>query len=495
MKQPNIILIMADQFRYDAIGAHGNSIVSTPTLNQFVAQGCDFRQAYSATPTCIPARASLMSGLSQTNTKMVGYQEGADWTFPNYLGQAFAQRGYYAKAIGKMHVSPPRKLCGFHHVELHDGYLHATRNSKLAHQDSYHRTDDYLRWLQEQAPFAMDLTDSGLDCNSWVTRPFPYEERLHPTNWATQRAIDFLDQRDPTLPFFLKLSYVRPHSPLDPPQYYFDMYYRILEKISDTELSDWAEKLGFSRHVERVDSLVGKLEIEEMRRMLAGYYGLVTQIDHQINRFIIHLQEHQLLEDSIIIFTSDHGDQLGEHGLFRKGFAYQGSIHIPLIVYDPGQNIAPKEKLKSIVTDIVELRDILPSLIDFSTSDVLENVDGRSIKPLMIEDYPILDWRTYLHGEHVLGEYSNHYILALPWKYIWHSQKGVEQLFNLEEDPHEMRDLSGDKQYNNELNRLRQTLIQELTPRPEGFVINGELQVGVMQSPLIPRKSKEKANG
>ncbi|MDO4432665.1 MAG: arylsulfatase [Aerococcaceae bacterium] len=488
-KRPNIILIMADQFRYDAIGAHGNPIVSTPTLNHLIAQGCDFTEAYSATPTCIPARASLMSGLSQVNTGLVGYQEGADWNFPNYLGKAFADRGYYAKAIGKMHVSPPRKLCGFHHVELHDGYLHATRDTTLATAESFQRTDDYLSWLQQQVNFRIDLNDAGLDCNSWVARPFPYEERLHPTNWATERAIDFLDKRDPTMPFFLKLSYVRPHSPLDPPADYFNRYLSALEKMPPAELSEWAQQLGLQVPAEKIDSLYGTLNESDLRYMLAGYYGLVTHIDHQINRFLIHLQEHQLLEDSIIIFTSDHGDQLGEHGLFRKGFAYQGSIHIPLIVYDPGQWIAPKDQLKQQVSQIVELRDILPSLVDFAMEDTLTQVDGRSIKPLMLKQAEVLDWRSYLHGEHLLGRFSNHYILALPWKYIWHSQTGQEQLFDLEKDPNELYDLAHESAYQSQLSTMRQTLIEELRTRPEGFVVDNQLRSGVAQFPIIPKGS------
>lgn len=122
----------------------------------------------------------------------MGYQEGLEWEFPNYLGGAFAKRGYYAKAIGKMHVSPPRKLCGFHHIDLHDGYMHATRKETYPTNETYEYTDDYLSWLRKQVNHPIDLHDHGLDCNSWVTRPFPYAERLHPTNWAVEKGIDFL---------------------------------------------------------------------------------------------------------------------------------------------------------------------------------------------------------------------------------------------------------------------------------------------------------------
>lgn len=487
-KQPNIILIMADQFRFDAIGAHGNQWISTPTLDEMIYRGIDFVNAYSATPTCIPARASLLTGLSQSHTGLIGYREGTAFNYPKFLGEAFAEKGYYAKAVGKMHVSPPRRLCGFHHIDLHDGYLHATRNSELKVKESFERTDDYLAWLKEVMPHTVDLNDMGLDCNSWVARPFVYEERYHPTNWATQKAIEFLDKRDPTMPFFLKLSYVRPHSPLDPPKYYFDMYMDLLSDMPEEELDNWVNELGISSDIDGVASLTGVLNRHDKKRMLAGYYGLVTHIDHQINRFLIHLQEHNLLYNSIIVFTSDHGDQLGEHRLFRKGFAYQGSVHIPWIVFDPGENIAPKNLLKSQVDKIVELRDMMPSLVDFATNETLDNIDGVSIKPLLFKDETGETWREWLHGEHVLGHYSHHYILKTPWKLVWYAQDGTMQLFNIDEDPHELRNLIHEEGTTAIVEELTAYLIESLEQRQSVLVKDGQLVHGIIEPPYIKQK-------
>lgn len=491
-KAANVILIMADQLRYDMIGRHGNSHISTPTLNQMIDQGVDFNHYYTATPTCIPARASLMSGLKQTNTGIVGYEEGADWNFPNLLGEVFSDRGYYAKAIGKLHVYPPRKLCGFHHVSLHDGYLHDARLYSKSVRETYERTDDYLIWLRNQGKTSMDLTDMGLDCNSWVAHPFNEEERLHPTNWVSQEGIDFLDQRDPSLPFFLTLSYARPHSPLDPPERYFNQYYNQLVDLPFPKIAAWAAELGFDHPVEKVDALTGRLSEHDMRRMLAGYYGSITHIDHQINRFLMKLQEHEELENSIILFISDHGDQLGEHALFRKGYPYQGSTHIPLIVYDPGENITAAENLRTEVDAIVEHRDILPSLVDMISGETLENVDGQSFLPLMKKDaWESVEWRKSLHGEHVLGDYSNHFILKDSYKYIWYSQTGVEQFFHLTEDPNEMQDLIADDDYAEKIKELKTELIKELIDRPEGFVQENELIAGRPQVNLINRQVKK----
>lgn len=485
MTQANLILIMADQFRYDAIHAHGNPYISTPQLDQFIRQGCDFVQAYSGTPSCIPARASLMSGLKASHTGLVGYQEGANWSFPNLLGAAFADRGYYAKAIGKMHVHPARFLCGFHHVDLHDGYLHASRKHSQPVSESYEHTDDYLVWLKGQLGAHVDLTDSGQDCNSWVGHPFPYPEQYHPSHWATSRAIDFLRQRDPTRPFFLKLSYVKPHSPLDPPESYYREYFDLFKSMDPDKLFKEFVDLK-SQPVQRVDALTGQLSWLDMVKMLAGYYGLVTHLDHQITRFMIHLEEAGLLEETIILFTSDHGDELAFKGRFRKGFSSQASIHVPLIVYDPGEKIMPAEARKAQVGQLVDLQDILPSLIDLATGDSLDQVDGMSFKILM-EKQPIRkpQWRQSLHGEHSLGEYSSQYILALPWKYIWLTQTGAEELYHIEDDPREEINLAQDSEYQDVLKEMRKRLVEELKDRPEGFVQEGQLVPGQEQGPIL----------
>ncbi|MDD7305230.1 MAG: arylsulfatase [Peptoniphilaceae bacterium] len=486
----NIVLIMADQFRYDAINCHDNDAISTPTLNQWIKKGYDFKNAYSACPTCIPARASLLSGLSQESTGIVGYDEKANWNFPQQMGQVFADRGYYTKVVGKMHVNPERKRMGFHHIELHDGYLHVTRNTNFKVKNAYAYTDDYYKFLKEKLGYDADFTDYGLECNSWVARSFPYQEKYHPTNWAVTRAIDFLRTRDEEEPFFLKLSFVRPHSPLDPPEYYFNMYMEKFKNLTKENLENWLDKLGLNVEADSIDALKGEISIDDYRRMLAGYYGSVTHLDHQINRFMMAILEHGLMDNTIFVFTSDHGDQLSDHNLFRKGFAYQESIHVPFIVYDPGNNIMDLDNKRKDVEELVELRDILPSLLDFATGQKLDQVDGKSVKILMTKDRKDLKWREYLHGEHILGDFSNQFILKLPYKYIWYTQSGIEQLFDLGKDPHERIDLAEDPSYKEILGNLRSILIEELKDRPEGFVVNDKLVSGKKQNPLLPINEK-----
>lgn len=468
-KAPNVVLIMVDQLRYDCLGVNGHPIVSTPNLNMMASQGHNFHHAYSAVPTCIPSRAALMTGLAQKNHGRVGYEDNIPWHYEKTIAREFTDLGYQTEAIGKMHVYPERQRMGFEHVTLHDGYLHEARKYHKPHGSQFEQTDDYLSWLKEKKGTDTDLMDDGMDCNSWVARPWMYEEALHPTNWVVTKSIEFLKRRDPTQPFFLKMSFTRPHAPLNPPKYYFDMYMDMKEKFPEIKVGEWAKKNGEGCLYDTT-ALKGNYAQEEMNRFRAGYYGSITHIDHQIGRFLTTMTEHQLDKNTIILFISDHGDQLGEHHLFRKAYPYQGSIHIPCILYDPGKLLGGQIK---DIYEIVELRDIYPTLIDIATGQKVTDIDGISAKKAVFQqDFTTRD---YLHGEHSFGEDSSQYILTKEYKYIWFPVRNEEQLFYLVEDPNECVNLADEPEYQEILFSLKNQLIEELKNREEGFVRNGQL--------------------
>lgn len=470
MNKPNVILMMVDQMRYDCLGINGNEFISTPNLDMMASLGHNFKNAYTAVPTCIASRAALMTGLSQKNHGRVGYEDGIPWRYENTLAKEFTGLGYQTECIGKMHVYPDRNRLGFEHVELHNGYLHFSRKYDKSYNDQFEIVDDYLTWLKEKKGTGVDLMDNGLDCNSWVARPWQHEEELHQTNWVVTKSIEFLKKRDTEVPFFLKMSFTRPHSPLDPPLYYFDMYMNMLNELPDAKIGEWAKSIGDNIPLTTIATR-GKLKKMELKRLIAAYYGLITHIDHQIGRFLIALKEHRLDKNTIIIFLSDHGDQLGEHNLFRKAYPYQGSIHIPLFLYDPGNILNGNVKN---INSLVEMRDIFPSLIDLSVGKQVPNIDGKSFKKCLYnEEYCLSD---YIHGEHSFGEYSSQFIVTNEWKYIWFPIKNKEQLFNLKNDPNELKDESNNTEFIGVMNRLRNILIEELNDREEGFVINGILQ-------------------
>lgn len=468
---PNIVLIEVDQMRGDCLGALGHPVVETPYLDMMARDGVLFRHAYSAVPSCIAARAAILTGMSQENHGRVGYADRVPWDYPNFIAQSFAEAGYHTQAIGKMHVYPTRSLCGFHNVILHDGYMGYNRRTDTPMHDSWNETDDYLKWLRERLGSDVDIIDSGLECNSWVARPWHLSEQFHPTNWVVNESIDFLRRRDPTRPFFLKMSFVRPHSPLDPPQAYFDQY--IHQDIPLPPVGDWAEYEDHNEDGRYIDAVKGVISPRALKRQRAAYYGLITHIDHQIGRFLQSLIEYGLRENTVILFVSDHGDMLGDHNWFRKSVPYQGSVNVPFLIYDPGRLL--KCKHNQLNDDVVELRDIMPTLLDIAGIEIPDTVDGLSLKRRLEEGTP---WRDYIHGEHTYGQWSNHYITNGSEKYIWFSQTGREQYFRLDQDPAELRDLAQLPEHRERLAYWRHVMVEALAHREEGYSDGRNLIVG-----------------
>lgn len=465
----NVLLIVVDQWRKDCLSAAGHPSLQTPNLDSLVAKGTLFTHAYTAVPSCIAARAGLLTGLDQRRHGRVGYLDGVDWNYPVTIGSHFARHGFHTQAVGKMHVHPARALCGFHNVVLHDGYLHAnrTRAPELSTADDY--LPDLKRWHGADA----DYIAPGLGCNGYSVAPWPYDTMIHPSAWVATQSVEFLRRRDPTKPFLLMASFHRPHPPLDPPAEYLD-FYRNME-LPATLQGEWncipgvpSLKNQYSRVVNPVT--LNKTGIDLARR---GYYAQCTFIDHQIGRIIHALHEHRVLQDTSIVFVSDHGDMLYDHNMVAKSQPFEGSAGIPLILH-PAENL--RINSKQTCDAIVELRDILPTICDLAEIERPEKIDGKSIAPFCSTKSMPTQWREHLHGEHSSGAASNHWIVTDKFKYVWYSQTGIELLFDLEKDPHETHDCANECK--SVTNDLRQLLIDSLTGREEKYVQNNQLVVG-----------------
>lgn len=499
MKQPNILLIMTDQLRGDCLGIAGHPDVKTPYLDTLASQGVVFDNAYSACPSCIAARAALHTGMAQEHHGRVGYQDGIPWRYEHTLAGELSKAGYYTQCVGKMHVAPLRNYLGFHNVELHDGYLHYARNNSLPYRESQLIADDYFYWLKDQKGISTDITDSGLDCNCWVARPFPYEEKYHPTNWVTDRSIDFFRRRDPDKPFFLMASYVRPHPPFDAPACYFDLYKN--QELAPPHVGDWEDTVLLTENGRIFDSKSGPDDPHLIRQAQIGYYACITHLDHQIGRLIMALTEHELQDNTVILFTADHGEELCDHHYFRKSLPYEGSTRIPCII--SGNPRLTGLKPHSIRHEVVELRDIMPTLLDIAGAPIPDSVDGASLLPLAADAcspasgsdghsdtdttqmYSHCHPREYLHGEHFYGTLSNHFLVTERDKFCWFTDTGREQYFDLLEDPHELHDLADSPAHQERIAYLRSLLIKELENRPEGFTDGQQLIPGREYAPYL----------
>lgn len=467
-KRPNIVLICVDQWRGDCLGLSGHPVVQTPYLDQLAHRGCRFERAYSSVPSCIAARAALLTGLRQQSHGRVGYQDGVPWNYPVTLPGEFTRHGYQTQAIGKMHVYPERSQLGFQNVLLHDGYLPSSREQG----DAF---DDYLPWLREKLgdPHA-DYFEDGVNCNSNVARPWDKAESLHPTNWAVTQSIDFLRRRDPRKPFFLFMSFHRPHPPYNPPAWAFEQY--LDADMPEVPVGDWVDVYR-KFDSPAPDSPAGRFPPEVVRRARAGYYGNITHIDHQINRFVESLSP-EVRDNTIICFTSDHGELLGDHHLWRKTMPYEGSARIPLILCD----LRPGAEPRSVASDaVVELRDVMPTLLDCADLPIPDCVEGCSLLPLALGKSS--EWREVLHGEHLAAGGSVQWLTNGREKYIWISETGREQLFDLKADPNELHDLATEQ--TERLAHWRTKLIDVLSEREEGFVREGALVNGRPVHPCL----------
>ncbi len=477
MTHPNVILICADEWRGDCLSSDGHPYVETPHLDELARRGTRFSRGYSATPTCVPARVALFTGQSQERHGRVGYDDGIPFNVahPVTMQGEFRRFGYQTQAIGKMHVFPERSRVGFDDVILHDGFLH---HSRKLHKRQFEFFDDYVPWLRRQpgqTPDA-DYFDHGVNCNSVVARPWDKDEQLHPTHWLGTQTIEWLYRRDPTRPFFLYLSFHRPHPPYDPPQWAFDKYTDL--PPYEPKVGDWEDRWDDFRQDGDYQANIGHLPNAVVHRARAGYYGLMAQIDLQVNRICEVLAEFGEYDDTVIAFTSDHGDMMGDHRMFRKAVGYEGSARIPLIIADaPNSHHAADSRPVPVVEQVVELRDIMPTLLELAGLPVPETVDGVSLAPYLRGHEPGYV-REYLHGEHILRGQSLQWLTDGEFKYLWGSAKGIEELFDLRNDPDELHNLAPLPDQGDLLAMWRGRLIHELTGREEGFVHDGRLVTG-----------------
>ena len=477
MNRPNLIFILADQMRGDCLGCEGHPVIETPNLDHFAARGVRFRHAYSAVPSCIPARSILLTGMNQWHTGVLGMGPGQGPIpndFPHTLAGELAIAGYRTHLVGKGHFSPQRASMGFQSQELDESGRMIADNLK----------DDYRAWFDREKGRDLTPDDHGVFWNAWQSRPWHTEEYLHPSAWTMSRAIQFLAERDASAPFFLNISFARPHSPYVPPQPYFDLYER--GHTPSPFVGDWAEMHDNPFDGTDVNAWRGRLSTQRIHRARSGYYGEITFIDTQIGRLKNWLERHQpdTLQNTWLIFTSDHGDMVGDHHLWRKTYAYEGSARVPLmIVPPPGYEVTAKNR---VVDQVVELRDMLPTLLDVAGVALPKAVDGRSLVPLVRGERP--DWRPYVHGEHCTcyaPEQEMQYVTDGHRKYVWLPRIGVKQFFNLDADPGEGTNLIERPAYRDEIRQWERYLIAELQERDCGWVHRGELYCPPDGQPLL----------
>ncbi len=476
-QQPNILYLMADQHRGDCLGCVGNKIIKTPHLDSIAKDGIVFTNAYSSTPSCTPARSAILTGMSPWHHGMLGYGRVAD-KYPFELPQAIRDAGYYLLGIGKMHWYPQRKLRGYHNTLLDESGRSETPGF----------VSDYRIWFKKQAP-DLNPDATGIGWNDYRAKTYALPERLHPTKWTGDRAVDFIEKYKDSKPFLLKVSFARPHSPYDPPKRFMDMYNE--DEMPDPYIGNWADMYAEHKDPPKPSLWHGDLGISQARKSRQGYYGSITFIDEQIGRILDALKKRDIYDNTLIIFFGDHGDMLGDHHLWRKTYAYEGSAKIPMLLRWPesmGMNHQRGKKLNQPV----ELRDVLPTFLDAAGAAIPDHLDGKSMLELVRGNTK--NWHKFIDLEHSMCYNKDHWNALTDgrFKYIYYAYDGREQLFDLRNDPGELHDLAEKSSHQYTLRKWRQSMVEHLSERGEQFVSNGKLTIRkkrLLYSPHFPKKS------
>jgi len=442
---PNIVYIVLDQWRGDCLGiADSAHPVMTPHFDQIAYEGIWYERAYADCPVCMPQRATMLTGFTGSQHGMPhNFMSGPrspivkESSLPYRLTR---EAGYQTKAVGKMHFWPERARFGFEDISLHP--------------------NDYVNFLEEQG-YGGFYRGHGLGGNEVYPAVSAVPERLTHTHWIVDEGIRFLQRRDPDCPFMLWLVFEAPHSPFDPPEP-FDRMYDDFE-IPEAVLGDWvgAADEPMSLIADRIVRNADRISPQVLKRARRHYYGQVTHIDYQLGRLFGELQSSGLYENTVIVITSDHGEHLGDHGLYAKSTFLESSARVPIIMRLPGEHgIYNRRVDKPALT-----ADIAPTLLELAGLTPDAEMDGISLLRLPQD--------RVIFGETRASVFATDERL----KYIYYFAGGVEQLFNVGSDPDDRYNLAGQPEYAAAQAALKASLIDYLRVNERPAVADGDLLV------------------
>ena len=462
--QPNVLIVHTDQHRIDCLGAYGNSEIRTPSIDALAADGVRFTSSFCPYPVCTPSRYSFLSGQWVHEHQGWGnrctLRPGAE-TFASLLRAA----GYRTKAVGKMHFTPTYLDVGFDELEL------AEQDGPGRFDDDYHR---YLKSLD--LVDRLDIQDQRAEYRSqappeyWESfgaQPSDLPEEHHSTTWIAERAMRTLSGWTPS-GNLLMVGFIKPHHPFDPPAPWDSRY----DPEKTSVLPGWIDEAlpvdidthaGYFPHA--------RLTPRAMRRVTAYYYATISQIDFHVGRMVRLLKERGFYEDTLIVFTADHGDYMGFHHLLLKSnLMYEPVVKVPLIIkYPRGRSRGLTRR--SLVSTV----DVAPTILRQAGLRPGRNMHGLDLD--QGRDREVL----FVDGGHQLMARMRRYKLIL--------RKPVEKslFFDLESDPQELRNLFGEARHKQETTRLASAIASWRDPDMPTTPYLDE-NAPVIDRPNVPRR-------
>lgn len=422
-KKTNVLLIFTDMQRADTIHALGNPIIKTPNLDRLVKDGTAFSSCYSPSPVCIPARCCMHYGLYPQKTGL--FDNG---TMPPDNGKSIpailSKNGYITQAIGKCHFTPDRQAMRGFQQRL-------TQEECCSKPDE----DDYCKWLRDNG-YDFDEPHGTRGEMYYIPQISLHSEKDHPSTWIGDRSIDFINEHaDGEQPWMLFSSFIHPHPPFAPPKPWHKLYRApdmplpFVPEDSDT-LNTWINRKQ-NRYKYRDNGIDNNL----MRNIKAYYYATISFIDYQIGRMLDTLEKNKELDNTLIIFTSDHGEYLGDYNCFGKRSMHDASSKVPMIVRFPRSF-----KAGNICEQPVSLVDVLPTIAAATNTDISNaDCDGIDMAELASENCK----RKLVFSQFSSGSTAIYMAVSREWKYIYSAGDSREFLFDRINDSHESSNKAG----------------------------------------------------
>lgn len=455
-KQMNIVFMLSDQHRWDALSCNGAAVVKTPHIDSIATEGMRFDGAYTACPLCTPARASLLTGLLPHNHGQLANMDNFNGIFdqqvlgkkgyPEYLHDAGYQVGY----TGKWHLPKEGDKQFWNIDQWHNDHQSVLKQAGVTYNMAVDEVQP-LEWGAEAKFYGKSALPLELNYNTYVA----------------DRTIDMINQfSSDCAPFMICSAFTGPHFPIAVPEPYLSMYNpedvpmwgNFHETFMDKPIVQQKEMMRWNS---------SHLTWKDWQKVIAAYWGYCTYIDAQIGRIITRLKEQGIYENTIIIYSSDHGDMLGSHRLFNKGWnMYEECNRIPLLIRWPNTAL-----FNSVCKEFVNLVDIMPTLLEAAGTPCPEKIDGKSLVPLLKGNRPD-DWP----GE-ALVEFNGYesslttirMIRTEKWKYVY-NPSSVDELYDMESDPDELYNLADRLAFKHVLRRMKDRMVKRLQSHRDGIV-------------------------
>ncbi len=477
MDKPNILLITADQIRWDCLGAAGNPIIQTPNLDRLARRGILFRNGFSPDPICVPARATIMTGNYPQVCTGHKTNSGKIKEDQPLLTETLKSAGYHTYALGKLHFVPyappgePRLVHGFQHAKITES---GRMLAKFDPKNELGGIEDYIDYL-EDVGWGGYSRAHGIGNNDVRPCRSPLPPEHYVDHWIADCTIEALNEHQnkrSEQPFFVWMSSPKPHSPYDPPRGYDDLYdpreipppFGWRDKSVEPALQEKDPAIDETRFAHGIDSI----SPEAWQVSRAYYYGSITFLDAQIGRVLEHLEKHDLIDNTLILFTADHGDLIGDFGSCFKACHHNGSVRVPFIAAGPGVKQGAESDAR------VGLQDILPTFAQAAGGDIGQEVQGKPLQPVFTSPEKGEDIRQYYYATTERGMGFSVMITDGVWKYIYSEAGAIEELYNNINDPKEEHNLAENPTHTDKLEEMRKALREEAMKLDDKDIFDGQ---------------------